>query len=227
MVGPVEFRSVLQMAPVVPVLVIEEVRQALPLAAALVSGGLPVLEVTLRTPGALTAIREMSAVDGCIVGAGTVLNAEQAELAVAAGAKFLVSPGWSPALLDAAERLKVALLPGIATASEAMAVQERGIRIAKFFPAEQAGGAPFLKALASPLPELSFCPTGGVTARNAADYLKLSNVICVGGSWVAPAALVKAGAWGEIERLARQSRGSRGEAMGETAAPSRHLMDCV
>jgi len=227
MVGPVEFRSLLQMAPVVPVLVIEEVRQARPLATALVSGGLPVLEVTLRTPGALMAIREMSAVEGCIVGAGTVLNAEQAELAVAAGAKFLVSPGWSPALLDAAERLNVAILPGVATASEAMAVQERGIRIAKFFPAEQAGGAPFLKALASPLPELSFCPTGGITVGNAANYLKLSNVICVGGSWVAPAALVKGGEWGEIERLARQSRGLRGDPKDETAAPSRHLMDRV
>jgi len=225
--SPLELRSVLHMARVVPVLMLDDVRRAAPLAMALVAGGLPVIEVTLRTANALAVIREMSAVEGCLVGAGTVLSPPQAELAMGAGARFLVSPGSTPELLDAAARLGVAFLPGVATASEAMAVRDRGINFAKFFPAEQAGGARYLQALASPLSEMSFCPTGGINHNNAGDYLKLSNVVCVGGSWVAPDSLVAAGDWGGIERLARQARGIR-ETDGVADMPlSRHLVDRV
>jgi 2-dehydro-3-deoxyphosphogluconate aldolase/(4S)-4-hydroxy-2-oxoglutarate aldolase len=192
----------LKMAPVVPVLVVRQVADAVPLATALVEGGLPALEVTLRTPAALEAIREMSAVPGSAVGAGTVLDARQAEQAVKAGAQFLVSPGSTPELLDAAEELGVPFLPGVATASEAMAARDRGLRILKFFPAGQAGGPAYLKALASPLAELQFCPTGGITADNATSYLELPNVICVGGSWIAPQELVDAKRWSAIRELA-------------------------
>ena len=180
--------AVLTRAPVVPVLIIDRLEDAVPLGTALVNGGLPALEVTMRTPVALEAIRAMSAIPGAIVGAGTVLDAEQARAAVAAGARFLVSPGSTTELIDAAIALGVPILPGVATASEAMVARDKGLRVLKFFPAGPAGGPNYLKALASPLQEIQFCPTGGVSLDNAGDYLKLANVVCVGGSWVAPAA---------------------------------------
>jgi len=201
--------AVLRRAPVVPVLIIDQIEHAVPLGSALVRGGLPALEITMRTPVALEAIRAMSAIEGGVVGAGTVLDAAQAEAAVEAGAKFLVSPGATPALLDAAIALNVPLLPGVANASEAMIAREKGYRVLKFFPAGPAGGPNYLKALSSPLADLVFCPTGGVTAENARDYLKLPNVVCVGGSWVAPADAVKAGDWDRIEALAREAAAIR------------------
>ena len=197
--------AVLTRAPVVPVLIIDRLEDAVPLGTALVNGGLPALEVTMRTPVALEAIRAMSAIPGAIVGAGTVLDAEQARAAVAAGARFLVSPGSTTELIDAAIALGVPILPGVATASEAMVARDKGLRVLKFFPAGPAGGPNYLKALASPLQEIQFCPTGGVSLDNAGDYLKLANVVCVGGSWVAPADAVKAGDWARIERLAREA----------------------
>ncbi len=197
--------AVLRRAPVVPVLIIDRLEDAVPLGTALVNGGLPALEVTLRTPSALEAIRAMSAIPGGVVGAGTVLDRAQAKAAVEAGAKFLVSPGATPDLLDVAIELNVPLLPGVATASEAMVARDKGYRIVKFFPAGPAGGPKYLQALASPLGEMVFCPTGGVSLENAPDYLKLKNVICVGGSWVAPADAVKAGDWARIEKLAREA----------------------
>ena len=197
--------AVLTRAPVVPVLIIDRLEDAVPLGTALVNGGLPALEVTMRTPVALEAIRAMSAIPGAIVGAGTVLDAEQARAAVAAGTRFLVSPGSTTELIDAAIALGVPILPGVATASEAMVARDKGLRVLKFFPAGPAGGPNYLKALASPLQEIQFCPTGGVSLDNAGDYLKLANVVCVGGSWVAPADAVKAGDWARIERLAREA----------------------
>lgn len=197
--------AVLTRAPVVPVLIIDRLEDAVPLGTALVNGGLPALEVTMRTPVALEAIRAMSAIPGAIVGAGTVLDAEQARAAVAAGARFLVSPGSTTELIDAAIALGMPILPGVATASEAMVARDKGLRLLKFFPAGPAGGPNYLKALASPLQEIQFCPTGGVSLDNAGDYLKLANVVCVGGSWVAPADAVKAGDWARIERLAREA----------------------
>ncbi|MGC9419236.1 MAG: bifunctional 4-hydroxy-2-oxoglutarate aldolase/2-dehydro-3-deoxy-phosphogluconate aldolase [Rhodovulum sp.] len=192
-------------APVIPVLVIEDARHARPLAEALVAGGLPVLEVTLRTPAALEAIHEMSSVEGGIVGAGTLLTPEDMEAAQTAGARFGVSPGATPMLLDAARAGELPLLPGAATATEAMALLEKGYRVQKFFPAEAAGGVAALKALASPLPQIHFCPTGGVGPANAADYLALPNTLCVGGSWVAPRAMVAAGDWTGITVLAQKA----------------------
>ena len=198
--------SILSAAPVVPVLVIEDANAAVPLARALVAGGLPAVEITLRTPAALEAIRAVAAeVEGAWVGAGTVLTRAQLEEAEKAGARFAVSPGASPGLLAAAAGTALPLLPGAATASEAMALLELGYGLQKFFPAEAAGGAAVLKALASPLPGVRFCPTGGIDARNAAAYLTLPNVICVGGSWVAPKETVEAGDWARIEALARQA----------------------
>lgn len=202
--------AVLRRAPVVPVLIIERVEDALPLGKALVAGGLPALEVTLRTDAALKAIEAMSPIEGGVVGAGTILDPAQAKEAVAAGAKFLVSPGATPAILDAAIELGVPLLPGVATVSEAMMAREKGYRVMKFFPAGPAGGPNYLKSLASPLADVLFCPTGGVTPENARDYLKLPNVVCVGGSWVAPGDAVKAGDWGRVEALAREAAAIRG-----------------
>jgi len=194
-----------RLAPVIPVLVIDDTAAARPLAEALVAGGLPVLEVTLRTSAALDVIAEMAKVPGGIVGAGTVLSPADADAAKAAGAQFAVSPGATDKLLQACADQDLPLLPGAATASEAMALLERGITTAKFFPAEAAGGAPALKAIGAPLPQITFCPTGGVSAANARDYLALPNTVCVGGSWVAPAALVKSGDWAGIEALARSA----------------------
>lgn len=194
-----------RLAPVVPVLVIEDVTHALPLAKALIAGGLPVLEVTLRTPAALTAISQMAKVAGGHVGAGTVLTPADLRAAKAAGASFVVSPGATPDLLDAAEAEDMPILPGAATASEVMALLARGYSTAKFFPAATIGGVAGLKALGAPLPQMGFCPTGGISLQNAPDYLNLSNVLCVGGSWVAPAALLDAGDWPAITALARQA----------------------
>jgi 2-dehydro-3-deoxyphosphogluconate aldolase/(4S)-4-hydroxy-2-oxoglutarate aldolase len=197
-------------APVVPVLVLDDLAHARPLAEALVAGGLPALEVTLRTPIALEAIRIMSEVPGGVVGAGTLLTPADVRAALAAGAKFGVSPGATDRLLDACEDEGLALLPGAATASEVMALLERGYTVQKFFPAEASGGAPALKAIGAPLPQVSFCPTGGIGLNNARDYLSLSNTVCVGGSWVAPKAMMQAGDWEGITALAREAAALNG-----------------
>lgn len=198
-------REVLALAPVVPVLIVEDLAQAEPLGRALVKGGLKALEVTLRTPAALDAIRAMSAVEGAVVGAGTLLTAADVKAAKAAGARFGVSPGATDALLKACEDEDLPLLPGAVTPSEVMALLERGVETLKFFPAEQAGGAAMLKAWSSPLPKAKFCPTGGISLAKAPEYLKLPNVLAVGGSWVAPAEALKAGDWAKIEALAREA----------------------
>jgi 2-dehydro-3-deoxyphosphogluconate aldolase/(4S)-4-hydroxy-2-oxoglutarate aldolase len=199
-----ELAPLLRLAPVVPVLIVEHVDHALPLARALVKGGLPLLEITLRTPAALDAIEAIAGeVDGAVVGAGTVLNSEQLETVAKRGAKFAVSPGVTDNLLAAANNIPCPLLPGTATASDVMRLLDHGFDFMKFFPAEPAGGRAYLKALASPLPAAAFCPTGGIGPGNAKDYLALPNVICVGGSWVAPAKAVATGDWATIENLAR------------------------
>lgn len=202
-------REICGLAPVIPVLVVEDAAHAKPLAEALVSGGLPVLEVTLRTAAALDAIRAMSQVPGGVVGAGTLLKPADADAAISAGARFAVSPGVTDALVDACEAADLPLLGGVATVGEAMRMLERGYTVAKFFPAEANGGAAALKAYAGPLPQMSFCPTGGVTPANAPDYLALPNVVCVGGSWMASAALQRDGRWDEVERLAREASALR------------------
>ncbi len=198
-------REICGLAPIVPVLVIDDVAAARPLAEALVAGGLPALEVTLRTPAALDAIRAMAEVPGGEVGAGTLITPEDVRAAKAAGATFGVSPGATDVLLAACEEEGLPLLPGAATASEAMRLLERGYDMLKFFPAEASGGARALKAIGAPLPQVSFCPTGGVSPTNAQSYLSLSNVICAGGSWVAPKDLVRQARWDEIEALAREA----------------------
>ena len=200
--------AILKLAPVVPVLVIDEVAVAVPLARALVAGGLKAIEVTFRTAAALDSIRAIAGeVDGAVVGAGTVLTARQVDQAVAAGCRFMVSPGAAPGLLAAVADCPIPLLPGSASATEAMSLLEQGYAFQKFFPAEPAGGDAYLKALSSPLAAISFCPTGGVSRETAGRYLALPNVVCVGGSWVAPADRVAAGAWGDIEALARDAAG--------------------
>ncbi|MGQ7793338.1 bifunctional 4-hydroxy-2-oxoglutarate aldolase/2-dehydro-3-deoxy-phosphogluconate aldolase [Faunimonas sp. B44] len=198
-------------APVIPVVVLEDALAAVPMARALVAGGLPAIEVTLRTAAAMDAIRAIAAeVEGAIVGAGTVLGEAQFAEAEKAGARFAVSPGATPALLYAAGEAGIPLMPGAATASEAMALFDEGFGILKFFPAEPAGGRAFLAALAQPLPAIRFCPTGGITAESAPAYLALPNVVCVGGSWVVPKEAVAGGDWKRIERLARSATGMRG-----------------
>lgn len=197
--------AVLRRAPVIPVIAVQRLEDALPLAQALVRGGLPVLEVTLRTPCALQALRAMRAVPGAVVGAGTVLDAQQYQAAVDAGAQFVVSPGLTPALARAAARHTVPLLPGAATASEVMRAREWGLTRLKFFPAQSSGGTANLKAWFSVFPEMRFCPTGGITEAIAPTYLALPNVSCVGGSWPMPEELVAAGRWSDIEFLARQA----------------------
>jgi 2-dehydro-3-deoxyphosphogluconate aldolase/(4S)-4-hydroxy-2-oxoglutarate aldolase len=198
-------QALCRLAPVIPVLVIDKLDYAVPLAQALVAGGLPVLEVTLRTDCAIAAIAAMAQVPGARVGAGTVLNAHDAERAKAAGAEFAVSPGAAPGLLAACEALDLPLLPGAVTASEVMLLLERGYRMLKFFPAGPAGGPALLKALHGPLPQVTFCPTGGIGPDNARDYLSLPNVACVGGSWVAPAKALQAGDWTQVTALAQQA----------------------
>jgi len=200
-----ELQRTLSLAPVIPVIILDDVEMARPLAEALVAGGLPVLEVTLRTPNALKVIAEMARVDGAVVGSGTVRTREHMLQSVNAGARFMVSPGASPKLLDAAEDVTVPLLPGIGTPTEAMGAAERGYSYLKFFPAEAMGGVPVLRSFASPLPDLSFCPTGGIDIAKAKTYLELPNVICVGGSWVTPGEAIAAGDFDRIETLARDA----------------------
>jgi 2-dehydro-3-deoxyphosphogluconate aldolase / (4S)-4-hydroxy-2-oxoglutarate aldolase len=191
-------------APVIPVIVLSDVAHAVPLARALVAGGLPVVELTLRTPVALEAIRAIAhEVPEILLGAGTVVTPGQAKEALDAGAQFLVSPGSTPSLLGAMADTGLPFLPGTATVSEVLAVLEAGFSEMKFFPAEASGGAAFLKAVAAPVPAARFCPTGGITADSAAAYLALPNVGCVGGSWLTPADALAAGDWARVERLAR------------------------
>ncbi len=203
--------SILKLQPVVPVLIVDDVKSAVLLARALVAGGLKAIEITMRTPVALDAVRAVAdEVEGAEVGAGTILNAGHWDAAVAAGSKFIVSPGATQELLDAASKSSVPLLPGAATVSEVMALREEGYQVMKFFPAEQAGGAAYLKALSSPLAGTLFCPTGGVSLKNARDYLSLPNVVCVGGSWVAPKELIAAGDWAGITKLAAEAAALKG-----------------
>ncbi len=198
-------KKTLSLAPVIPVIILDDVSAARAMAEALVAGGLPVLEVTLRTPNALKVMAEMAKVPGAIVGSGTVRTAEHMRQSVDAGCQFMVSPGASPRLLDAAEDVAIPLLPGIGTPTEAMTLAERGYSYLKFFPAEAMGGVPVLKSFASPLPDLTFCPTGGIDPAKAKTYLALPNVICVGGSWVTPGDAVAAGDFARIEQLAREA----------------------
>ncbi len=191
--------------PVIPVITVERVEDAIPLASALAGNGLRVLEVTLRTPAALACIREMTKVSGAIVGAGTVLSANDAMLAREAGATFIVTPGLSAATVAAARESEIPILPGIATATELMQGLDLGLTRVKFFPAEQAGGAAYLKSIGSPIPQVSFCPTGGISLKIAPDYLALKNILCVGGSWVAPKEAMARGDWAAITALAREA----------------------
>ena len=192
-------------AVVIPVLTIDRVEDAQPLARALVAGGLPALEITLRTDAALEAIAAIAEVEGAMAGVGTLLTALQVKKAKASGATFGVSPGATPALISATKEFDLPLLPGAATATEAMSLLEQGFTFQKFFPAEATGGASALGSLAGPLPMITFCPTGGITPLNAKIYLALPNIVCVGGSWIAPKALVAAGAWDEITQIARRA----------------------
>jgi 2-dehydro-3-deoxyphosphogluconate aldolase/(4S)-4-hydroxy-2-oxoglutarate aldolase len=195
--------SLLSVVPVIPVVVIDDLAHAVPVARALVEGGLPVIELTLRTPVALDAIRAIATeVPEILVGAGTIVSPGQAKLAVDAGAQFLVSPGSTPTLLSAMAESGVPFLPGTATVSEVLAVLEAGFTEMKFFPAEASGGAAYLGSLASPLPDARFCPTGGITSASASSYLALPNVGCVGGSWITPSGLLAAGAWKQVSALA-------------------------
>lgn len=205
--------KVCALAPVVPVLVIDDLTHARPLAEALVAGGLPALEVTLRTACALDAIRAMSEVPGGVVGAGTLLTPADVKAAKAAGATFGVSPGATDRLIGACEDEGLPLLPGAVTASEIMALLERGYTVQKFFPAEQSGGAAFLRSIGSPIPQVRFCPTGGISLGNARDYLALGNILCVGGSWVAPKDAMLRGDWAAITTLAAEARGLRQSAI--------------
>lgn len=203
--------SVLDLAPVVPVVVLDDAADAVPLARALVNGGLPAIEVTLRTPAALDAIRAIAAgVPDAVVGAGTVLSAAAVTDAVSAGARFLVSPGWTDTLLNALRDSGVPFLPGVSTASEVVALLERGVTEMKFFPAEAAGGTAYLSSLAGPLPRARFCPTGGITAAKAPSYLALPNVGCVGGTWMIPPDALAAKDWDRVEALAREASAVRG-----------------
>ncbi len=199
-------RNLLQRAPVIPVLTIDDVAHAVPLAEALVAAGLTVLEVTLRTPAALDSIRAMrAAVPNAVVGAGTVTNAAQFVAAVQAGSQFIVSPGFSSRLVDASQDQGVPLLPGATTPTEIMAALDAGIDTLKFFPAAQSGGAAMLKALAAPLPTVAFCPTGGITLANAREYLSLPNVLCVGMSSIVTKKWLAAGDWAAVRNAASEA----------------------
>jgi 2-dehydro-3-deoxyphosphogluconate aldolase / (4S)-4-hydroxy-2-oxoglutarate aldolase len=198
--------QILDAAPVIPVLVIEREEDAVPIASALVAGGLRVLEVTLRTPAALGAIRAMKQVEGAIVGAGTVLNARQFEQAVEAGSEFVVSPGFTAALGEAAAGTHVPLLPGVANAGDIMRVLDFGITRMKFFPAMASGGVPALKAFSSVFAGIRFCPTGGITLENAPEWLALPAVACVGGTWLVPAGQVDEAAITDRARIAASLR---------------------
>jgi len=198
--------DLLRIAPVIPVVILDEPAAAAPLATALLAGGVPVIEVTLRTPRALDVIRAIAgSVPEAIVGAGTVTTPSLAKEAVSAGARFLVSPGTTGRLLGALADSGVPYLPGTGCVSDVMRVLEHGQREMKLFPAEASGGRAFLKSLASPFPEVTFCPTGGITAASAPDYRALPNVACVGGSWLTPADAIEAGDWSRIEKLATEA----------------------
>ena len=201
----VKAAEICRLAPVVPVLVIDDLAHAKPLAQALVAGGLPALEVTLRTPVALDAIRAMAEVPGGVVGAGTLMTPADVRAAKAAGATFGVSPGATNRIIAACEDEGLPLLPGAATATEIMHLLEKGYTVQKFFPAEQAGGAAYLKSIGSPIPQVKFCPTGGISLKIAPDYLGLKNILCVGGSWVAPKEAMAKGDWAAITTLAREA----------------------
>jgi 2-dehydro-3-deoxyphosphogluconate aldolase/(4S)-4-hydroxy-2-oxoglutarate aldolase len=203
-----QIKDVMTVAPVIPVIVIDELRQAVPLAQALVKGGLPVLEITLRTTAALEAIRAIAAeVEGAIVGVGTLTRPQEFTQVLDAGAVFGVSPGLTPELITAARDSGLPLLPGVMTPSEVIAARAAGFSALKLFPAQQAGGIGMLKALAGPLPDVVFCPTGGITAESFRDFLALDNVLCVGGSWVTPKSAVEADDWATITRLAAEASG--------------------
>ncbi len=208
--GDMTIGDILRLAPVIPVVIIEDAADAVPLARALVAGGLPVIEVTLRTKAGLEAIRAIAAeVPEAVVGVGTVLDAAQFTASIRAGARFAVAPGATDRLLDAVAGSPVTLLPGIATASEAMRLIERGYHYAKLFPAEAVGGIKLLGALASPLPQLMFCPTGGITPELAPLYLRLPNVVCVGGSWMVTPKLIAGADWAGIAANARSAAALR------------------
>lgn len=199
-------QHVLHACPVMPVMVIQDLNDAVPLAQALVAGGITVLEITLRTPIALEAIKLISEhVKEAVVGAGTITTPQQLAAAEAAGAVFAISPGLTPTLLEAAVAGNIALIPGIASLSELMLGMEYGLTHFKFFPAAAAGGIPMLKAIAGPIPQVTFCPTGGISPENYTEYLALANVACVGGSWLAPAEIVHNKQWDKITALAKQA----------------------
>jgi 2-dehydro-3-deoxyphosphogluconate aldolase / (4S)-4-hydroxy-2-oxoglutarate aldolase len=203
-----DLASILKLAPVIPVIVIERLEDAVPLGQALANGGLVVLEVTLRTPVALAAIDAMrKAIPNAVVGAGTLTKPEDFKACADVDAQFAVTPGLTAKLAAAAATVSYPLLPGVMTPTELIDARAAGFNICKLFPAQQAGGIPMLKALHGPFPDARFCPTGGVTRENASDFLALPNVLCVGGSWVAPAAAVKARDWAAIEALARDAAG--------------------
>jgi 2-dehydro-3-deoxyphosphogluconate aldolase/(4S)-4-hydroxy-2-oxoglutarate aldolase len=197
-------------APVIPVLTIERAADAVPLARALVAGGLPVIEVTLRTKPAIDAVKAIAAaVPECIVGVGTVTRVSDIAAAIAAGARYLVSPGTPPELAAALAEASVPVLPGCATVSEAMTLAARGFKVLKFFPAEASGGIAWLKSIAAPLPDLKFCPTGGIDGGNLSAYLACTNVLAVGGSWVAPKDAIAARDFSRITQLAREAARAR------------------
>ena len=207
---PNKIETIMRLGPVMPVVTISDLRQAVPLARALVAGGVRAIEVTLRTPIALEAIRLIAAeVPDAVVGAGTIIEPNQVQEALAAGAHFLVSPGSTRALIAEAVRCGAPLLPGAATASEAMTLLAGGFAFQKFFPAAAAGGTAALASLAAPLPQIQFCPTGGISAQDAPAYLRLKNVLCVGGSWLTPADALAIGDWDRIRGLALATAGLR------------------
>lgn len=199
--------KIVQVAPVIPVMVVERLEDAVPLAQALYNGGLKVLEITLRTPVALDAIRAMvdALPEDAVIGAGTIVTPDDLKKAVEAGSTFLVSPGTTAELIEAAKNSDVPLLPGIATPSEAMNLLAHGFTHMKFFPAESAGGVSMVKSIGGPLPQITFCPTGGINLAKAPEYLSLPNVACVGGTWMAPKELIAEKRWDEIEKLAREA----------------------
>ena len=203
--------SILTLAPVIPVLTVRDAEDGVAQAKALVAGGLLAIEVTLRTPGALAAIAAIAArVPGATVGAGTITHPEQIDAAVKAGARFLVSPGASPRLAQAAAQAPIPFLPGVATASEALALMDLGFRAMKLFPAEAVGGVKLLASLAAPLPDLKFCPTGGIDLAKAPSYLALPNVVCVGGSWMLPKQALADGDYAKVEALSREAAALKG-----------------
>jgi 2-dehydro-3-deoxyphosphogluconate aldolase/(4S)-4-hydroxy-2-oxoglutarate aldolase len=210
---PLDPTPLVAKTPIIPVLTIDRAADAAPLARALVAGGLPVIEVTLRTKAALDAIKAIAAdVPDCVVGVGTVTRSADIAAAISAGAKYLVSPGTPPELAAALADASVPVLPGCATVSDAMALSARGFKVLKFFPAEASGGTAWLKSVAAPLPEIKFCPTGGITDKNIAAYLGCPNVLAVGGSWVAPKDAIAAGDFARITQLSREASALRAAA---------------